>query len=83
VTYDKDLRRLRYGFLVLALANLGSAYLDIAPHKWLSFWASIVWACCCGIQIPAIKVYQRSRDEVRLLQAVINGLREQEESNDR
>jgi hypothetical protein len=71
MSYDKDLRRLRWLLLALAAGNGGTVAGNIAHGNYLVGIACFFWLCACGVALSLLSALQQTRDEVRILTAAL------------
>ena len=77
MTYDRDLKRGRRILWILVVLNFGTAVLNAYQHNWLIALSSLIWTITVLIFISMTRDQQSTRDEARLMNSVIHGLREE------
>lgn len=79
MTYDKDLNGQRMAFIVLAVISAPVAVLNLLARNWLVGAAEVTWVFCCIAALWSIHSLQKTRDQARTLQAMVNLWVEKEE----
>jgi hypothetical protein len=77
MTYDRDLRRLRWGIAALFLLNLAALVVLVHQHLWIQAAAAGVWTTTCAGWLLTIRCQQLSRDWARIYEAGLRDLKRQ------
>lgn len=72
--YDRDLRFIRWLFIGLALSLVANGVSSVRTRIWSAVLSSLLWTVCCLSMVASCKSQQRTRDEVRIVQAGIRAL---------
>jgi hypothetical protein len=76
--FDRDLRIMRRAALFMAGANLGVAFANALSQSWVYAITATLWAVVCLLWRGFAHVWQVTRDEARLAQAMIHGLEQRD-----
>jgi len=72
MTYDRDLKWGRIGAIGVGIANLIAAFSNFWEHNWFVGGAALLWAFCSVVWLSQIKGNQITRDQARLVAAILN-----------
>lgn len=78
MTYDKDLKQIRWICRFVIGANLITAGRNFWAGNWLMALASIIWALAMATVYWSIRGQQKTRDEARVAMSAINAIMERE-----
>ena len=83
LVYDKDLQRLRNGFLALVGLNGVIAVECIISKNWFTAFASVFWGVSCLLFRVSMNLHQRTRDTLKYITALRNTLQKMREQDDK
>ena len=74
MTFDRDLRKLRWGCEAALYLNLGMAVFSACLRHWWHIPAWLIWAWNCQLMRRQVVAQQLTRDEARMFEAMARSI---------
>jgi predicted membrane-bound mannosyltransferase len=77
VKLDRDLERQRFWYRVAAGVNMALAFGQASQRNWFIALTAGLWALMCVFMARGVWIHQRTREQCRMVRAMMNAATEE------